>query len=101
MIKPDVQAVLAERQGEVADRLQITREGVIQGLLEAVHMARVQSNPAGMIAGLREIGKMLGFYAPETHRVELVPDSAALEQRFQYLPDHELLALIAEGKSMQ
>ena len=30
-----------------------------------------QSNPMGMIAGLREVAKMMGFYAVETKRVEV------------------------------
>ena len=98
MTKPDVQAVLARRQGEVAERLKVTREGVIQGLLDAVHMARSQANPAGMVAGLREIAKLLGYYAPEKHRVELVPESVALLEQIEHLPDHELLALIARGE---
>ena len=34
MTKPDIQAVLAERRRVVAGRLQITREGVLKGLLD-------------------------------------------------------------------
>jgi hypothetical protein len=94
MTKPALQAVLAERRGEVADRLQITREGVIQGLLDAVHLAREQANPAGMVAGLREIGKMLGYYAPEVKRVELGLSATAERQRFEAMSDEELLAHI-------
>lgn len=99
MIKPDIQAVLAERRGVVAERLQISREGVVQGLLDAVDFARAQSNPAAMVAGLREIGKMLGYYAPAVQRLEVAGDATGLEQRLQQMPDHELLALVAMGKA--
>lgn len=99
MTKPALQAVLAERRGEVANRLQITREGVIQGLLDAVHLAKEQANPAGMVAGLREIGKMLGYYAPEVKRVELSSDSRGLISRFEGLSDQELEAMVAIGQA--
>jgi phage terminase small subunit len=95
MTKPALQAVLAERRGEVASRLQITREGVIQGLLDAVHLAREQANPAGMVAGLREIGKMLGYYAPEVRRVELSGDSRGVTSQLERLSDAELEAMVA------
>lgn len=98
MTKPALQAVLAERRGDVANRLQVTREGVIQGLLDAVHLAREQSNPAGMVAGLREIGKMLGYYAHEVKRVEVLPGSIDTEQQFQSMSDQELLGLMGMGK---
>ncbi|OSZ74612.1 terminase small subunit [Hydrogenophaga sp. IBVHS1] len=94
MTKPALQAVLSERRGEVASRLQITREGVIQGLLDAVHLAKEQSNPAGMVAGLREIGKMLGYYAPEVKRVEVGLSATAERQRFEAMSDEELLSHI-------
>jgi len=100
MTKPDIQAVLTERRGVVAERLQITQEGVVQGLLEAVDLARAQSNPAAMVAGLREIGKMLGYYAPEVQRLEVAGDATGLEQRFQSMSDNELMALVGMAKAV-
>jgi phage terminase small subunit len=99
MTKPALQAVLAERRGEVASRLQVTREGVIQGLLEAVHLAKEQANPAGMVAGLKEIGKMLGYYAPEAKRVELSGDSRGLMSQLEGLSDQELESILAAGQA--
>jgi hypothetical protein len=34
-------------------------------MLEAIDRARVRADPAAQIAAWREIGKMLGYYAPE------------------------------------
>lgn len=95
MTKPDVQAVLQARQMDVANDLLITRQGVIQGLLEAVDMGREQRNPAAMVSALREMGKMLGYYSPEVRRVEAAGDAPGLGQRFQGMPDNELMALMA------
>lgn len=97
MTKPDVQAVLQARQMDVANDLLITRQGVIQGLLEAVDMGREERNPAAMVSALREIGKMLGFYAPESKRVELTAVHTGLHGHFVAMNDEQLLALIAQG----
>lgn len=97
MTKPDVQAVLQARQAEVAKGLHITRQGVIQGLLEAVDMGREQRNPAAMVSALREMGRMLGFYAPETKRVDLAAGRGALHGHFSDMNDEQLLALMVQG----
>ena len=52
-----ISSAIEARQKADATRLWIDRESVLAGLLEAVEMAREQRNPAGMIAGLREIGR--------------------------------------------
>lgn len=101
MTKPDVQAVLQARQAEVASELQITRQGVIQGLLEAVDMSREQRNPAAMVSALREMGKMLGFYAPETRRVEVAAGQGALQGHFSAMNDEQLLALMVQGTAAE
>ncbi len=67
----NVRAAIAARQGVDAKRLEIERQDVIQGLLEGVAQAKSQANPAAMIAGWREIAKMLGFYEPEVRRVQV------------------------------
>ncbi len=97
MTKPDIQAVLQARQMGVANDLLVTRQGVIQGLLEAVDMGREQRNPAAMVSALREIAKILGFYAPESKRVELTAVQTGLHGHFVAMNDEQLLALMAQG----
>ena len=92
----NLQAVLRERQGIEASRLQITRQQAIQGLLEGIGMARLLGNPAAMISGWKEIAKMLGFYEPERHAVKLSAESGALRAKFEVMTDAELLAIMAE-----
>lgn len=97
--KPDIQAVLQARQAAMAKELQITREGVIAGLLEAVEMGRAHRNPMAMISALREVGKMLGFYAVETKRVELTSGQKD-QDHFGSLSDSELIKIIAMGQAV-
>ena len=63
---------------------------MIKGLLEAVEMARERCEPAGMIAGLREIGKMMGYYAPARQEVEVVAINQAERRRLEAMSDEEL-----------
>lgn len=95
LTKAAVRAAIAARQGVDARRLEIERQDVIQGLLEGVAAAKSQANPAAMIAGWREIGKMLGFYAPEVRRVEVGPRHGGLLARFGAMTDAELAAFAA------
>lgn len=97
LTKPDILAVLQARQAEMAKELQITRQGVIQGLLEAVSMGREQQNPGAMVCALREVAKILGFNAPEVKRVELAPGAANTLSKYSQMQDHELVALMSGG----
>jgi hypothetical protein len=98
LTKPDIQAVLRARQAVMANELQITREGVIRGLVDAVGTARLQKNPMAMISGLRELGRMMGFYAPEVKRIEVSPNAANALANYSKMSDHELIALISSRR---
>lgn len=92
-----IQEALHAHQAADATRLSIQRNDVLAGLLEAVGQAREQRNPMGMIAGLRELGKMLGFYAPEVKKMDLNVVGQAEMGRLNQLTDAELLKFIEAG----
>ncbi len=94
-----VSEALQARQAADATRLSIQREDVLVGLLEAVDQAREQRNPMGMIAGYREIGRLMGFYAPEVKRVDLNVDGQTEMGRLNQMSDAELLKIIAAGQA--
>ncbi|MDR3453020.1 MAG: hypothetical protein P4L96_09475 [Rhodoferax sp.] len=77
--------------------LSLAPEDVRAGLLEAVAYARAQMNPMAMISGFREIGKMLGLYAPQVKGVEASADGEVEMNRLNSLSDADLLAVIASG----
>ena len=93
LTKVNIQAVLREKEGAEAERLQINRQDVLDGLLEAVALAQTKADPAAMISGWREIGKMLGFYAPELRSVKLTASGDALRAQYEALSDEELLGI--------
>jgi len=92
-----VQAAVAAQEALVAVEVGITRQQAIQGLLEAVEMARERRDPGAMIGAWRELGKMLGYYAPERVRVTASTDGVGQVGRWQMLSDEELAAVISTG----
>ena len=94
---PKVAMELKRRQEGVATRLSIQRENVLNGLVEAVDMAREQRNPMGMIRGWSELARMLGLYEPEVRRLELGVSQKGTLQRMEAMSDQQLLTLIGQG----
>ena len=92
-----ISSAIEARQKADATRLWIGRENVLAGLLEAVEMAREQRNPAGMIAGLREIAKLQGYYAPTTAKVDLGVGLAQEMRRLETMSDEDLVTLMSQG----
>lgn len=92
-----ISSAIEARQQADATRLAVNRDRVLMGLLEAVEMAREQQNPAGMVAGLREIGKLMGYYAPVQTQVGLNVGMGCERQRMEAMSDEALLAIIAVG----
>lgn len=92
----NVKAALADLQHGAAEEARLTRQEAILGLQAAITLAQQQGNPAAMIAGWREIGRMLGFYEPETCKIELPSGTANRMAKFEAMSDEELLAIIEE-----
>lgn len=92
-----ISSLIEARRRADSTRLCIDRENVLMGFLEAVEIAREQKNPAGMIAGFREIAKLQGYYAPAAVKVDLDVAAVAERSRLEAMTDAELLALIGQG----
>lgn len=94
--KLDIQAAIEAARRREADYWQLQKHDVISALLDAVKLAKEQMNPGAMIRGYVEIAKLLGYYAPETVKVELTDDMERLRAKFAGMSDEELL-LLAQG----
>ncbi len=95
---PDVVAALAVARGELSSAAQIKRADVLEMLVQAYDTAHMTAEAGNMVAAAREIGKMLGFYEPETIKVEMTMQQAKLKSKFEIMSDEELLE-IAEGRA--
>ena len=99
LTRANVQAAIKARQEVDSRRLQIERQTVIQGLLEAIEQAKAMGNPMALVAAYREIARLCGFYAPERRQVEVKAEAGAEidQRRLEAMSDAELAALMAVG----
>lgn len=98
MRQEEVQQYLTEARREVGEVTTIKRLDVMNIFLEAIDMARTLADPSQMINGADKLAKMMGFYAPETMKLEIEHSSKALSAKFKGLSDAELLE-IASGQA--
>jgi hypothetical protein len=74
----------------------MTRKSVMRGIMEAIDMAKDMRQPACMISGWKEVGRMCGFYEPERREITLSVSSQKLIEEIRTLPRERLLELMAE-----
>jgi hypothetical protein len=91
-LSPTVAAALTEEFKKNAKMAGVTREDIIQGLLDAANMGRISADPMSMIAAYRELGKLCGLYAPEVKKIEHELGKETLHA-LENLSDAELLRM--------
>ena len=94
---PNILALYNEEKRLYEEASGMTRKKVMDGLLEGVEMAKLAGEPASMIAGWREIGKMCGYYEPVRRQVDITVNGSLVMDRMNRMSDAELLKLIHEG----
>ena len=89
-------AVIEARQGVDGQRLQIERQDVLNGLIEAFAMAKEKREPAVMVSAARELGRLMGLYPSERRTVEVSAGATLAEGGlWERMTDAELMASIA------
>ena len=100
LTKPYIQTALQARQQAHAARLELSRQNVIQAILEAIQTAQEQGAPATMIRGWVEIAKITGLDKPEQRRnVPLSPGAERVKARFEAMSTEELLEILARKEA--
>lgn len=66
-------------------------------LLAAFETARERAEPAAMVSAARELGRMMGFYAPARVKAQVDVAKLAARDQFERMSDAELLALVEAG----
>lgn len=94
---PAIRKIYEEEKRLYAESCQMTRKRVMDGLLEAVEMAKIMNEPASMVSGWREIGKMCGYYEPIRKKVEVNISGSVIAERMNRLSDAELMKIIQQG----
>lgn len=93
MRRPAVKALFMELQAAAAERAQISQDDVIQGFKDAINDAQMTSDPQAQIAGWREIAKVLGFYAPKVHKVEVSKTEERAKKELSAMSEKELIEM--------
>ncbi len=95
----NVQKALQARQTADAMRLSIRREDVLNGLVQAAKMAKLQCDPAGMVAAWKQVGHLMGYYSPERIKVDVNVAGRLEMGRMNALSDQQLLSIIEAGQA--
>jgi hypothetical protein len=98
--RPLVKRAILRSYNRVEGRALMTRFKVMEGLQRAAEMAETMSDPAGMVSAWREIGKMCGYYAVETKKVEVSINGEVQVRKLAALSDEDLLKL-ATGQTLE
>ena len=96
---PNILALYNEEKAKYEEAAQMTRQRVMDGLLEAVEMAKLMAEPATMVSGWREIGKMCGYFEPKKVDINVNVTGNVIHQRLNQLSDAELLKIIQDQGS--
>jgi hypothetical protein len=88
---PKIQAAVAAERAAYAIASGVTKKQVVEGLMEAVDMAKIKADPLAMIAGWREVGKLLGFYEPTKVSMSVSVGGQVLLSKMNSMSDAELL----------
>lgn len=94
--KPKIAATVRGLEAAVAVDMAYTRQRVIGELVGAFDMAKTMQNPASIIAAMRQVALMCGFYAHEPAKAVNADDQTILE-RMQGMTDGELMTMVAAG----
>lgn len=94
---PNVLVMYHDIKTKYEEAGQMTRQKVMDMMLESYDMARMLSEPASMVAAAREIGKICGYYAPVETRIKLDVSGNIVHQKLNSMTDAELLEVIARG----
>ena len=95
----EVQEALADARAGISQASTLTRMDVIEGVLEAIQLARLTAEPAVMIQGYDKLAKIMGYYAPEVKKVEMTMTQERHINKMEGLSDTELMAL-ADGRAV-
>lgn len=97
LAKPAVVAQIRASQYEIAKTLKVTRNKVLEGMMEAIEIAKVQEDPTAMIRGWTEVGKICGYYEK---KVVLKDERKAATDNLKSLSTEDLVALATGKKSV-
>lgn len=107
-VRPESQGYAIVKSPKVADAIRflhkkhekvsdMNRKKVMDGMLEAIEIAKLQADAGSMISGWREIGRMCGYYAPEVKKIDINITAKRVIDKLETLSDADLLQMVEES----
>ena len=97
LMKSDaVRRAVEMRREEYAAASRVSKKRVVDGMLEAIAAAKLKADPAVMVAGWKEIGRLCGHYEPTKTQIEVSVNGQVMLQKMTAMSDEELLRLASE-----
>lgn len=90
---PSVQDALAKIRAEMANAAGVSKEDIVAMLIDAAALSKLQADPTALVAAARELGKMLGYYAPEVKKTLHGVDKTDLKKALRDMRDEDLYRL--------
>lgn len=94
---PAVQKAIAVEKAKFEAAAEMDRKQVMEGLKDAIDMAKLMSEPSSMIQGWKVIAQMCGYMAPVETKLKIDVTGNITMQRLTQLTDAELLEMIERG----
>ena len=98
---PNVLRVYEREKALYEAASQMTRQRVMDGILEGIEMAKLMAEPATMITGWRDIGKMCGYFEPVKHTLDINIKGDVTVRQLNGMSDAELLKLLSADAPLQ
>jgi len=96
--RPEIQEAIQHQTNRATMKLTIEREHVVEGLLEAINVAREQSDPKSMISGWSEVAKIAGVSAES--KVQEQPTATLTDSDMAKVSDQVLLKLLGKQRAL-
>lgn len=98
---PRVKQYMQDMQQAHAKRLNVKREQVIQGYLDAIEHAKATNEPAVEIRGWEAIAKMQGYNAPDRVLHDLSDDAKRLVEEMKDMDDSQVAQLAEQDDLLE
>lgn len=97
---PEARKIIQSERSRVAEKVRITKEDVIEGLKEAIELGREVGRPEAMVAGWREIGRIIGCYEPVQVNHVHHKGGPISQKQIASMTDEQLLEMAADAATV-
>jgi hypothetical protein len=95
--RPEVVAARNAMRRSAQASLRVTREDVINGLMEAIYDAKLLADPMSQIRGWAEVRKTAGLDEPLKVNLNITDDSKRVRKELAALSDDDLYAMVDDA----